>query len=147
MANEKRLKGQECFVNIVQDGAVTDVFRAVASFSFTDQLEVLDDGFIGETTNRKDSVYNGTDFSMEAQFQDESELVLREALINRARRQAGAVTRVDIAFTYVYPTGAARQITLLDCEFGNIEFSTGGRAEMVTGSFEGSCPETQVVTV
>ena len=66
MANNKRLLGQSTFFKLIRDGAVANTFNAVVDFTFTDNLEVLDEGFIGETTNRKDSVYNGTDFSMTA---------------------------------------------------------------------------------
>lgn len=140
----KRVKGQETEFRIVVDGIVQDIFRATSTWSFTDQLEVLDEGYIGETTNRKDSVYNGTDFSLEAHFEDAGEMDLRTALIARARREGGAVVRVDIGDTLLYPNGTTRTVTLLDCEFGNIEISAGSRSEYVMGSFEGSCSETQV---
>lgn len=147
MANEKRLLGQESFINLIRDGSIDKSFKAVVNYEFTDQLEILDEGYVGETTNRKDSIYNGTDFSMEAAMKDEKELELRTALIAKARRQIGAANRIDISFTLAFPNGASRNVTLLDCEFGNIGWSIGGRAEIVKSSWEGSCSETQTITV
>ncbi len=147
MANEKRLLGQSAFINVVQDGVLSRSFKAVVSFEFTDQLEVIKEGYVGETTDRTDSVYGGTDFSMEAAMKGPDESALRVALIAKARRQAGAANRVDVSFTYAFPDGQSRNITLLNCDFGNIGWSVGGRAEIVKSSWEGSCSETSTISV
>lgn len=140
---EKRIKGQETFINLLGNGdLLEDQWRAIADFTFTSDLEVLDEGYLGETTNRKDSVYNGTSFSATVHMRSNDEDRIRVAIEDKARRRDGAIGRFDITILQSFPSGIQRLVTLADVEFGAIETNVSGRAEFTTMSFEGQCSET-----
>lgn len=61
----QRVLGQNVSVIIIQDSDILDEVNCVRSFSFTYELEIKDEGYIGETTNRKDSVFKGIKLDME----------------------------------------------------------------------------------
>jgi hypothetical protein len=142
---QKRLKGQEVFITLLGDGKeLKATWKAIVNFDFTDDIEILDEGYIGETSQRYDSVYNGTSFSAEGHMHSKNEDDLRIAIKDKAQRRDGSIGRFDIGMTIPYPSGATRTITLLDVEFGSVKISVGGRAEYVSISFEGNCSETSV---
>jgi hypothetical protein len=142
---QKRLKGQEVFITLLGDGSeLKGTWKAIVSFDFTDDLEILDEGYIGETSQRFDSIYNGTSFSAEGHMHGKNEDVLRVAIKDKAQRRNGSIGRFDIAFTLPYPSGATRTITLLDVEFGAVAIKVGSRSDYASISFEGNCSETSV---
>ncbi|HVH97150.1 MAG TPA: hypothetical protein VM869_00505 [Enhygromyxa sp.] len=137
-----RLRGQECFIKLVKDGKIGDELKAVIDFEWTDELEVQAEGYLGETSDRYDSIYKGTSFNASAHMQTAAELKLRRAIIDKAQRRDGSATRIDITYTASLPDGDQRLVIMVDVAFGNINTSSGGRAEYVTMKFEGSCSET-----
>ena len=61
----QRILGQNVSVIVIQDSAPLQEINCIRSFSFNYELELKDEGYLGETTNRKDSVFKGIKFDME----------------------------------------------------------------------------------
>ena len=106
-----RIKGQECAFKVIEDGDLVDVLPAIASFDFEIDQEVLQEEYVGETSDRYDSIFHGVNFNVSAHMENQSELALTERLVLKAQRRTGGAARVDIAITYIYPNGQTRIIT------------------------------------
>jgi len=124
----QRLKGQEVEVILVVDGSPADTITAVKSFEFTYQTELKDEGFLGETTNRKDSVYNGIKGRMELQTDNKDIWTLFKAIVDKARRRTPG-TKINIKATMNYPNGDRVRVIIPDAEFGELPFNVGGRGD------------------
>lgn len=145
---EKRIRGAETFIRLVQDGKLaTDTWKAISDFTFTDEHEVLEEEYLGEVANRYDGIYKGVSFSCTVHMFSDDEDKLRETIKAKNQRREGGSVRFDITFTLSFPSGKTRLITLLDVEFGNVETSDGARSDYVSMSFEGNCSETQSETL
>lgn len=141
-----RLKGQETDIRMLRNGSPTQVAKATSNFSMTDELEVLEEEYIGETTSRYDDIYKGTSFNFEIHLEDGAPFDLRTQAIGRAQRRGGeAAARFDIAFVGGLPDGTIKSLTLVDVKFGSVETTVGGRSEFVTMKFEGSCSSVQTI--
>ena len=64
----QRIKGQEVELMLVVNGVAKTTLTAVRSFEMSWQQEIKSEGYLGETTNHKDSVFNGIRESMEYNF-------------------------------------------------------------------------------
>lgn len=141
-----RLKGQETQIRMLRNGAPTEVANAISNFSMTDELEVLEEEYLGRVAAEYDDIYKGTSFNFEVHIEADAPFDLRQQVIDRAqRRGAGAAARFDIVFVGNLPNGTIKALTLVDVKFGPIETTDGGRAEYVTMKFEGSCSVVQTI--
>ena len=148
MSGPLRLKGQETQVRMLSNGEPTEVANAISNFEMTDEIEVLEEEYLGETEARYDDIYKGTSFSLEIHIEAKAPFDLREQVIARAQRRGGeAARRFDIAFVSGLPDGQTKVLTLVDVKFGPINTSNGGRADYVTMKFEGSCSVVQTINV
>ena len=66
MAN-KRLRGEQVTIKLIQNGAPTDTWRAVASGSLTCKNDILEEEFLGETAPRFDAIFKGWSLDLDAQ--------------------------------------------------------------------------------
>ena len=139
MAGNPRLKGQTTFVRLLRNGAPTQVLNAISSFEMTDELEVLEEEYLGETEARYDNIYKGTTFTMEIHIEDGAPFDFRQEAIEAAQQRGAAAVRIDIAWVADLPSGATRLLTLIDVKVGPINVSNSARADFVTMKFEGSC--------
>lgn len=141
-----RLKGQETQVRMLRNGSPTESTNAVSSFEMTDELEVLEENYLGRTATDYDDIYNGTTFTMDLHIENSAPFDLREQVISRAqRRGADAAARFDIVFVNGLPDGVTKTMTLIDVKFGSIGTSNSARGDFVTMSFEGSCSQVQTI--
>jgi hypothetical protein len=137
--SEARIKGQEVEVRIVRGGEELTTITDVRSFEMAAQLELLSEGYLGETTDRKDEIYRGYRGSMELHFENADILTLMRSVIDRARRKEPGL-QINIRATLNFPGGGTSAILLRDCFFGEIPISFGSRGDYgsVSLSFEGS---------
>jgi len=137
--SEQRIKGQEVEVRIVRGGEELTSITDVRSFEMAAQLEILSEGYLGETTDRKDEIYRGFRGSMELNFENGEILQLMRSVIDRARRREAGL-QINIRATLNFPNGDTQSILLRDCFFGEIPVSFGSRGDYGTCSltFEGS---------
>lgn len=134
-----RIKGQEVEVRIVEGGALLETLTEIQSFDVTGILEILNEGYLGETTNRRDEVYSGFSGSMVLHYSNKDVLKFVRRIIDRARRRTAGVV-INIKATLRFPSGDRAQVLLKDCFFGQIPMSFGARNAYgtVNLSFEGS---------
>lgn len=136
---DQRIKGQETTVIIVENGNPLNTIRDIQSMDMEAALEIISEGYLGETTLRKDEKYNGYSGSIGMHFSNPEILNLTRRIIDRARRRDPGL-KINIQTTLQFPNGVRTRVILKDCFFGAIPMSFGGQGEYgsVTLPFEGS---------
>lgn len=134
----QRIKGQDVELLLVEDNAPLTTITTVRSFEMTAQLEILKEGYLGETTDRRDSVYRGFSGKMDIHFDSRDVLDFAKRLIDKARNRVPGA-RVNCKVTLDFPDGDRVRMLLKDLSFGELPVGFGGRADYGTISlaFEG----------
>lgn len=137
--SDQRIKGQEVEVLISVGNVPQTTITDIRSFELTFQLEKKSEGYLGETSNRKDEVFNGIQGKIELHYENEDVLNLVKAIVDRAQRRTPG-TKINIKATLNFPNGDRPRILLSDVSFGEIPMSFGSRTDYGTMSldFEGT---------
>jgi hypothetical protein len=137
MGTPQRLRGQEVTVHVVRAGNVENTLTNITDFNFETKLELKEQGYLGETTNRHDEIFNGAKFDMELHLTTGDWLDFQAAIISRATRQEPDL-EFNITCTLVYPNGEQRYVTMPDVHFGAQPMKVGGRGDYVSYRIEGA---------
>jgi len=140
----QRLLGQNVAVIIIQDSAPIQEISCIRSFSFTYEQELKDEGYLGETTNRKDSVFKGMKMDMELHTNNNKVFQLIQSAVDKARRRTPG-TRINIKCTLTWPNGDVARVTFPDVEFGAFPINANSRTDYVTVKLEAACSEARTV--
>ena len=140
----QRLLGQNVSIFIIQDSAPLTEVTCIKSFSFTYETEIKSEGYLGEFTERKDSVFKGVKMDMEIHTNNHSIFKLIKSAVDKAKRRTPG-TRINIKATMTWPNGDVARVTFPDVEFGAFPVSVGGRAEYVSVKVDGACSDASAV--
>jgi len=140
----QRLLGQNVALIIIQDSAPIQEISCIRSFSFTYEQELKDEGYLGETTNRKDSVFKGMKMDMELHTNNNKVFQLIQSAVDKARRRTPG-TRINIKCTLTWPNGDVARVTFPDVEFGAFPINANSRTDYVTVKLEAACSEARTV--
>lgn len=140
-SNDLRLRGQEVELRLVVDGTVEANVTLFSSMDETMKLEKKEDGFLGETTNRYDHIFNGYDGKLKCQLNSSDYQLYANKIKAQAQRKTPG-TVFNIVRTDYYANGQTLVKTYLDCKFGPAPTSVGGRGEFVTFELDFSCSDT-----
>src|SRR4051812_4726747 len=117
MAPRQRIKGQEITIAATAGGEVVDSFDAIMNFNEEYQAEIKTQGYLGETSNRKDDVYNGEKFDMEIHLSTQNFFKFRALVKQRqTRRRPDLVFNISVQFQF--PNGDSPVLTIPDVKFG-----------------------------
>lgn len=140
----QRIKGQETELLVIRDGAPVRSITAVREFELTPMLDILSEGYLGETTERKDEVYKGINGSFEVHMESGDVFELERAVIDRARRRTPGL-KINIKTTLRFPGGDRKRVLISDVSIGNPNTRASGRAEYLTKRFEFAASDYQVI--
>lgn len=135
-----RIKGQSTQILIVVNGVVQKTITAVKSFSFSYEMKPDSQGYIGETTDRKDSTFTGVKFDLDCHHESKDILALADVIVNKARGRAPG-TRINIKTSFDYPDGDRARVIIPDVEFDTIPVNVGSRTDYVQTKFSGAASE------
>jgi hypothetical protein len=124
----QRIKGQEVEVLFIIDGEVQDSLVDVRSFEVAAKLEMKEEGYLGEKTNRYDEIFSGMRGRMELHFESEDVFGVFQSIIDRAKRRTPG-TQINIKATLNFPNGERPRVLIPDAFFGEIPINFGSRAD------------------
>jgi hypothetical protein len=139
-----RIKGQEVQVLVVENNQPLTTLADVRSFESEEMLEIIREGYLGETTDRRDMVYRGFSGRMELHLENSAYLQFRQRMVDKARRRTTG-TRVNIKATLNFPGGNRVRLLLKDVSFGAMPLTVGNRTEYVTVSLTFEGESTQIM--
>jgi hypothetical protein len=136
---DQRIKGQEVSITVVEGGSPLQTINDIRSFSVAGMLETQTEGYLGETTDRRDEIYRGFRGDIELHFENRDVLDLIRRIIDRARRREPGIV-INIKATLVFPNGQRVRVLMKDVFFGEIPIAFGDRSAYgtVSMSFEGN---------
>jgi hypothetical protein len=141
----QRVKGQEVQILYVAGGTLQETLTDTVSFEFGPKLELKEQGYLGETTNRHDDIYNGVKFTGKLHCHTQDWFSMQTSIIQRARRQVPSIT-FNISAVLDFPNGNTPSVLLSDCYFGPQTQQVGGRGEYVTINIEGGADDQNITT-
>lgn len=135
----QRIKGQDVSVILTVNGVPQATLADVRSFEVSSQLEILREGYLGETTDRRDDIFRGVKGKIEFHFETPDIFTLTQTLIQRARQRSPGV-KVNVKATLQFPNGTQKLVMVPDVYFGEIPVNFGSRSDygMATLDFEAS---------
>lgn len=139
-----RIKGQEVEAIIIVNGAPQRNITTIRNFEFAWQMEISTEGYLGESTDRRDSVFKGVRGSMEMHIENADIFSFMQQVVDRARDRSAGL-RVNIKATLRFPNGDRPRILIPDVEFGEIPFNFGSRSDFGTVSLTFEAQEGSVV--
>ncbi len=142
---QQRIKGQETVVTVMLDGQLQARIDSISDAEVTFELEILEEGYLGETANRYDSIFNGMTIRAVGHLTNTQLITLAEAIVARAQRRAGGAVRIDMALSLVFPGGDLVTIAIPDVQFQSIPVSDGGREEYVQWTLEAKASEFELI--
>lgn len=131
----QRIKGQEVEVLVVVNGAPKTNMTSVRSFEITLNTEIMSEGYLGETSERKDSVFKGVSGKIELHFDNQEVMKVYQAIVDKARRRTPG-TKINIKATLNFPGGERPRVLVSDVEFGPLPLSFGSRSDYGTASLD-----------
>ena len=145
MAVAQRIKGQEVSLVILADDQPQTTIDTIQSAELEWEIELLEEGYLGETSNRVDSVYNVIRVMVEGHINNQSYLELADAIASRARNRVGGATRIDIVGSFAFPNGQFPSVVVSDVYFENIPFNIGARNEFVSFTLTGKASDYTII--
>lgn len=132
---DQRVKGQETEVLLVLDGKVQNTITTIKSFEIAFQLEILKEGYLGETTDRRDEIFRGVRGKLELHINNQDIFDLVQSVVDRAQRRTSGV-KVNVKSTINFPNGQRPRIIIPDVSFGEVPLNFAGRSDYGTVSLD-----------
>jgi hypothetical protein len=142
---ERRIKGQEVVARIVRNGVLVPI-TSFRDMSFTWDLAVLEQGYCGETTVRKDDIFNGISGGLNSDAESADHLLFVDWLKRRAQRLIPpAESRINITARFAFPNGQAPKILVRDAKFDAVGVTFGGRDQYGNTPFNYKAEDARVL--
>lgn len=136
-----RIKGQEIELQIVGPRGREESLGDVVSGTIEFQFDILTQGLLNETADRRDDIFRGVRLEMEVQLETSDFTTFINRVKDRAQRRSPAGERFDALMTLSFPNGQRARVSVEDLSFGSMPIAVGGRDEYVTVRVEAESSE------
>lgn len=127
---QQRIRGQETQVIITRDTGVEDTLTEVQNFNFEPEFETKVQGYLGEKTNRKDTIYNGVKGDLELHLHSQDWFKFLAAIKDKAQRVSPDIV-FNVATILYFPNGQTAEALFPDVSFGSTPVSITSRGDYV----------------
>jgi hypothetical protein len=135
----QRLKGQDTVISFTGPGGDVSGLDSVLSFEAELDIEILEEGYLGETANRFDDIFNGVSGTVELHLQTTAYFKFTQDVQDRAQRRTPAGGVFNATSTFQFPNGQRARITFEDIFFGPMPLSSPSRKDYVKGTVQWKC--------
>ncbi|HHH29110.1 MAG TPA: hypothetical protein ENK57_12305 [Polyangiaceae bacterium] len=105
------------------------------------QFDILTQGLLNETSDRRDDIFRGVRLEMEVQLESGEFTQFINRVKDRAQRRTPASEQFNALMTLVFPNGDRPRVLIEDLSFGSLPIAVGGRDEYVTVRVEAESSE------
>lgn len=142
MSNELRIRGEEVQIRVTRNGVLERTLTAIKSMTFTAKFAIIDRGYLGESTPRKDDIFQGVGIGLEFDQESSDAWDLIDFVKRRATRRGDqAKLKVNLSFVAIFPNGQRPRITTPDLKFNPMSINVGGREEYVGQTIAAECDD------
>ena len=138
MSDNLRIKGQEISVRVVAAGALVASIDSVATMNDNDVLNLVNQGFLGETANRWDETFDGTTADFEIQLTKADAHDLDDQIKSKAKRETPDLV-FNIVRTELYADGSSMIWTYPDVHWGGIGTTIASRGDYLKKKYNIGC--------
>lgn len=131
---DQRLKGQESQVFMTQDGETLAQLDSIQDSEITAKFTLLQEGYLGETTDRYDEVFHGISGGFSAHITTGAVFDIVQAVMDRARRRTPGV-QFNYKTTLQFPNGERKRIIIPNIFFGDMPLNLPKRDQYATLKF------------
>lgn len=135
---QQRIKGQETNVIIASSLGVEDQLTEIMDCNFEDELEILQNGFLGRSNDDFDYVYKGTKGDMKLHIHTSKWFAFRKKIKDKAQRKTPD-TVFNITTVMNFPNGERARILFPDIVWGPIPTKIPSRTQFVEISLSWAC--------
>ena len=140
----QRIKGQEVDIIMLVDGQPRDNFSLARSFDISFKTDMLQEGYLGETTDRYDTIYKGVAGKISFHLDNTEVFNIIRFIVNKARRREPG-TKFNIKSTLNFPNGQRARVIVRDAEFGELPISFGSRSDYGEFNLDYGASEAQIL--
>lgn len=132
---EQRLFGKEVSIRLTRNGALLREITAIKNFSFEPRQRIVTEGYLGETANRQDEIFEEVGGSFVVHPEGMEALDLQRLIFERSSRRIANDEKVSSTFRLQFPSGIVARITIPDMKFDPIPLNASQRDAYVEMSF------------
>lgn len=132
---EQRLFGKEVSIRLTRNGALLREITAIKNFSFEPRQRIVTEGYLGETANRQDEIFEEVGGSFSVHPEGMEALDLQRLIYDRSSRRIANDEKVSVTFRLQFPSGVIARITIPDMKFDPIPLNAGQRDAYVEMNF------------
>jgi hypothetical protein len=136
----QRVKGQETQILYTRGGVLEDTLSNTQDFEFELKLELIEQGYLGEKSNRHDEIFNGVKFTGTLHVHTQDWINYVGAIVARAKRQTPDVI-FNITSVWNLPNGQTPAVLIPDAHFGPVPHGMRTRKDYVTVKIEGAADD------
>jgi hypothetical protein len=125
-----RLSGQDTTVYLTISNEPQNEITAISTFTVTWKFKTTSEGYVGETTPRKDDFFEGLSGSLEFHGESAQGLAFIQAAQARAQNR-GVSIKIGVKTTLQFPDGERAIINVPNMAFGDIQMQTPNRTDYV----------------
>ncbi len=133
MSAGNRIRGAETAVYIISTGH-TQSLASIKSFDVAASLKILEEKYVGQTTNQFDDILDGFSGKIELQLDTPAAFDFMNSLALRAQRRVPLFT-VNIATVFNFPlqspAGGRRRVMFPDVYFDDFPINVPSRTDYV----------------
>lgn len=141
MSEATRLIGKDVQIRITRGGRPLTSITAVKSLVWTINTRVLTEQYLGESRQRKDTIYDDTSVAVVIHPESAEAVDMMVGIANRAISRDPNADQVNITFRVSFPNGEVRRITLPQVEFAPMPLNVGGRDQYVDLTLNGEAEQ------
>lgn len=129
----QRIKGQEVTFTVVSDAdGVETSLGDVKSCELSPQFDIITQGYLGQTTDKRDDIFKGITGNMEVNISSRNYFALLQRIKDRAQRRVAGSSRFQVMGSFKFDDGTRAMITIDSIFFGEQQISVSGRDEFVS---------------
>lgn len=141
----QRIRGDQTQIVVTIDGTPITTLADVKDFDITAKFELLEEGYLGESTDRYDEIFKGASFRMMIHYETEDPLTVFLAAVQGRAQQRTPGTLINIRSTLNFPGGDRPRVSLQDCHFGPMPFNFPARDQYGNMTIEGAASDIRVI--
>lgn len=136
--SEQRIKGQEAEFRVTDNrGGHVNTLGDVKNFEIAIMLELLSEGYTGQTSEKKDEAYKGIRGKATIHFSDPTMFDFFQRIVDRARRTPESHGyAVNATAILRFPSGRTRVIDIPNIFLGEVPMNIGSRTDYISVDIE-----------
>ena len=123
---------------MTQNGSTLQQLDSIQDSEFTPKFSTLQEGYLGETTDRFDDVFHGLSGSFTCHMTTGAVFDIVQSIIDRARRRTPGVV-FNLKTTLQFPNGERRKVIFSDLFFSDLPVNLPKRDQYASIKFSWSC--------